>query len=515
VKEMETDRSIIGATYNIARQQRKTVLAARNLCKAFDGQVVLDGIDLSLQQGEVVLLRGENGSGKTTLLNILTGNLEPDSGGIEIKANGCEETFTFPKPWWRELNPFDHFTPERLAWDGVGRVWQDIRLFPTMKTLENVVVASPATSSENPLRALLPSTYRQEKRNKQTALEWLAKLGLAGRIDSSCDKISLGQMKRVAIARAIQAGAKVLFLDEPLSGLDEEGMREVTAYLRSVVDKNSITLVIVEHVFNISRILDLADTVWTLSRGKLTTSSDGDYRESEKGTTVFYDLLREVAGDDGVITHEKLPDGAKIASVFHGGSRDAPSVLDIKGLRIKRGMRTIFDEGLSFSLQKGQLSILEAPNGWGKSSLLDAVAGIQNGTLRIESGSVTLNGRDVGRLQTHQRIKMGLAYLRSNQQVFASLTLREQKKLAASEGKEIFDGLLNMNVRGSVLSGGEKQRLLVDLLPPAADVYLLDEPMIGFDGKSVDRVRTMICRLVKRDSCILITIPCQATAAMV
>ena len=99
----------------------RVVLCIRDLKKTFGGQVVLDSASADLREGEVVLLRGDNGSGKTTLLNILSGNLEPDAGSIHLQANGTAEHFKFPRRWWENLNPFDHFTPERVAREGVGR----------------------------------------------------------------------------------------------------------------------------------------------------------------------------------------------------------------------------------------------------------------------------------------------------------------------------------------------------------------------------------------------------------
>ncbi|MBF8275366.1 MAG: bceA 2 [Candidatus Brocadiaceae bacterium] len=184
-------------------EKENTVLSVRGLKKSFGGQAILDDISVDLKQGEVVLLRGENGSGKTTLVNILTGNLEPDKGEIHLNFNGNKELFSWPRHWWKALNPFDHFTPERLVWEGVGRVWQDIRLFPTMSTLENVMVFAPGLRGENPVLALISNCAKKENRqNKKISSEWLGKLGLGDRLDSSCDKIPLGQMKRVAIARA-------------------------------------------------------------------------------------------------------------------------------------------------------------------------------------------------------------------------------------------------------------------------------------------------------------------------
>jgi len=115
------------------------LLRIKGLCKAFGGQVVLDGVSLELRRGEVALLRGDNGSGKTTLLNILTGNLEPDAGTIQLFTNGMAENFHFPRRWWQHLNPFDHFSPERVAGEGVGRTWQDIRLFSEQSLCDNIV----------------------------------------------------------------------------------------------------------------------------------------------------------------------------------------------------------------------------------------------------------------------------------------------------------------------------------------------------------------------------------------
>jgi ABC-type branched-subunit amino acid transport system ATPase component len=147
------------------RSSARALLAARGLRKTFGGQVVLDGVDLHLREGEVVLLRGENGSGKTTLLNILTGSLEPDAGTIVYSADDTPRTYCFPRRWWQELNPWDHFRPEFVAMEGMGRTWQDVRLFQAQSLRDNIAVATPGQPGENPVLAIFaPGRVRRTER---------------------------------------------------------------------------------------------------------------------------------------------------------------------------------------------------------------------------------------------------------------------------------------------------------------------------------------------------------------
>ena len=215
----------------------RVLMRARNLRKRFGGHTVLDSIDLELRQGEVVLLRGENGAGKTTLLNILTGNLEPDAGEISYLSNGGPRTYRFPRRWWEELNPFDHFTPEFVAREGVGRTWQDIRLFQAHSLRDNIAVSVLDQPGENPIHAVCSPRLvrRREIEVGEKADAILERFGLRERAGSSADRVSLGQSKRVAIGRALASHARIIFLDEPFAGLDRQGIRGVLEILASLV----------------------------------------------------------------------------------------------------------------------------------------------------------------------------------------------------------------------------------------------------------------------------------------
>lgn len=492
-------------TIRDAKELNSVILSARGLHKTFGGQVVLRNVNFNLRKGEVVLLQGENGSGKTTLLNILTGNLEPDVGELHLSVNSTQEVFRWPRRWWQNLNPFDHFTPERIAWEGVGRVWQDIRLFSTMTVLDNVVLSSPRQAGENPIIALLRlgRVNKEELYNQEQASKWLNGLGLGDRLHSSCDKISLGQMKRVAIARAVQAGAKILFLDEPLSGLDGIGVAEVMRYLDTLVHTNGLTVVIVEHVFNIPRVLDLATTVWTLADGHLTVESKDKVWRNPKITTVFnpYDWLKEVAGPGGKVETQELKQGARLTSAIPSGTENAPVVLEVKDLVVRRGYRTVLD-GLSLKLHRGQLTLLEAPNGWGKSTLLDIITDV----LPLQSGNIILNGESINSLSTDKRVRRGLGYLRSRKPVFGSLTISEHKRLP--EGSNfIFSGhSQDGDTKANLLSGGQRQKLLIEMLPDAS-VYLLDEPFIGLDAGSIPLLLKELSRLIAEGKAIMVVMP--------
>jgi len=475
-----------------------TLLQAEGLGKSFGGQTVLDGVSLELRQGEVVLLRGANGSGKTTLLNMLTGNLEPDRGHIQLFIDGKTEQFDFPRSWWQELNPFDRFLPEKMAQEGVGRMWQDIRLFSTQSLQDNIAVATPEQTGEHPAWTLLrrSKVREEEQEHRENAASLLAGMGLEGREESSADRVSLGQAKRVAILRAVQAGARILFLDEPLEGLDEPGIADVMGLLKRLAHEKNITLVIVEHVFNIPRVLELASKVWTLDQGQLDVESPDAVRsEREAGRREhgMQDWIRSAAASSE-ITRRDLPGGATLATFTPEGRTAGKVVLEIEDLVVHRGHRLVIGEetnhgsieGLSFTLREDEWGVLKAPNGWGKTTLLEVIAG----TLPAARGTVRIHGEPLHDAPAWER---NVSLLQSRDHTFPTLSVRETLQLARVQQPPAYvEPLLDRRVSG--LSGGEKQRVaLACALCDNRDnrVLLLDEPFSALDHTGILRARNL------------------------
>jgi len=498
--------------------QANIALSITNLRKSFGGQVVLDDISVELRKGEIVLLRGDNGAGKTTLLNILTGNLNADAGTIETSVNTINERFCFPAPWWRNLNPFNHFTPERLSQEGIGRMWQEVRVFKSLNLRDNISLAKPNQIGENPAWALIRgySWHQQENKTKAESEAMLDRLGLVGRGNEYADQISLGQSKRVAIARVVQAGAKILFLDEPLSGLDSQGMKEVLTLLEQLSASGNVTLVIVEHVFNIPHILNIATAVWTLGNGKLTKETPAVVQNQlrESNANDFQHLLDQFAGADGTVEELQLTNQARLSTIIPRGAENAAPVFEVRDLVVYRGKRLIIGEkredgtaqGISFKLHKGQVSILHAPNGWGKSTLLEAISGL----LPISQGQILIDGVPIERMSTCKRAALGLSLLRSRDNCFPTLTVKETLTLA---GIDSVPAALNKfaRKRTSELSGGERQRALVTAVLSSKNTLagLLDEPFSALDPARVQELASLIRETLER-SAILIAVPATA-----
>lgn len=487
--------SASGAT---AARAPSCLLEARCVTKSFGGQLVLDDLSLELHRGEVVLLRGENGSGKTTLLNILTGNIVPDAGTIRYLADGSPRAYRFPRRWWQNLNPWDHFRPEFVAREGIGRTWQDVRLFAGQTLRDNIAIAAPRNIGENPILALAaPRRVRGgESRICAEADAILARVGLAGRESLSADNISLGQSKPVAIARAVAAGARVLFLDEPLAGLDRRGVADVLALLEALVREHRLTLVIVEHIFNQASLQCLVTTHWLLVNGKIQRSEvrqraadpvehlphhrpgcpDAQQRAAwfPHLTSEGAEILDEQLGRGGVLTRIRRPGMFKVP---------ARPVLEISGLVVKRGPLSVvgLDEhgneaGLDLTVYEGEISLLQAPNGWGKSTLLAAIAGL----IPAHKGSIRLNGRCLDGLPIWERVRLGLRALPSDGHTFANLLGSETLRLAGARDNAK-DVAAFIGRPCSSLSGGERQRLALAAMSVGV-VNLYDEPFSGLDS---------------------------------
>jgi len=489
-----------------------SVLQGRNLQKSFGNHCVLDDVTVDLRQGEVVLLRGENGSGKTTLLNILTGNIEPDQGTIRVIASGTEEYFRFPRPWWQDLNAFDHFTPERVASEAIGRTWQDVRLFQTQTLLDNLAVATPDQPGENPLAVLLSNsrTRAAERNNRGTASAVLSQLGLAGREDSSADRISLGQTKRVAIGRAIRAGARILFLDEPLAGVDGKGILTIMELLTSLARDEQVTLVIVEHALNIPRVLDLADTVWTLSNSHLIVEQPSEVRNQLRGLAAdgLMPWLKSMAGPNANYEEQDLGNGARLTR-FHAQSiKNQKALLELRDVVVRRGNRLVIGcpdfagdiKGISFKIYEGDLAVFHAPNGWGKTTLLEALLGI----IPMEQGELLFDNMPIKHLSVWERVRRGIAILQARDNFFRNLTVKETLRLCnqTSSDTSWLSNLFDRQVAS--LSGGERQRVAMSLLKPAR-LGIYDEPFSALD-LSRETTEALDC-YVRRHEATIIFLP--------
>ncbi|WP_024549088.1 L-cystine ABC transporter ATP-binding protein TcyN [Siccibacter turicensis] len=221
-----------------------SAIEVKQLLKKFHGQPVLHGIDLEVEQGEVVAIIGPSGSGKTTLLRSINLLEQPDGGTVRVGdiTIDAARSFSQQKAQIRELRQH------------VGFVFQSFNLFPHRTVLENIIEG--------------PVIVKGESKEEASALarELLAKVGLSGRETSYPKRLSGGQQQRVAIARALAMRPDVILFDEPTSALDPELVGEVLNAIRQLAQERR-TMVIVTHEMSFAR--DVADRAIFMDEGRI------------------------------------------------------------------------------------------------------------------------------------------------------------------------------------------------------------------------------------------------------
>lgn len=488
------------------------VLRAENIQLQFGGQSVLRGVDLAIRPGNVYLLRGSNGEGKTSLADILCGMLEPTAGRIWLRNGGKIKVSQYPLSLWRRLLQLTNAHPERFGRWGIARTWQSARLFEGLSLRDNVRIADQQVDGERlwPIFVQPQRVRIQDQQAQERAQALLNEFGLGDRANSMADAVSLGQAKRTGILRAKAAQPQVLFLDEPLASLDGQGVQDVLQLLHRLRSDHEVALVIVEHAFNVPYILDIASEVWTLKNGKLQTQTPEAVRaeliaERDDGVPAW---LMTIAGPHATYERTELSDGAVLLVATPAGAAEVLFSLDDPV--IFRGSRMVIGKDarakharLSFAVRRGQVVVLMAPNGWGKSTIVSAAAGL----LPVAAGDIRLRGRSIVGQPVWQRADSGLAVLQSANRSFSDLSVREVLCVAGIDSPSPdLQHLLGSRVGN--LSSGETQALNLDVTLRSGrfTVGLLDEPFQSLDHEAVQRVCRRLADLLP-ERALLITVP--------
>lgn len=230
------------------------LLQIEEIARSFGGVSALAGVSFSVKAGTIHGLIGPNGAGKTTLINVLSGLTPPDSGSVLLAGQ-----------------PVHDLPAHRVAALRVARTFQNIRLFPAMTCLENVIAGQHLKSKRSLLPRLfcLPSSMREERRSRSEAMACLERVGIAHHADVPAKSLSYGERRRLEIARALALEPRLLLLDEPVAGMHKQGRDEIEELLLSLVEEG-MTILLIEH--NMSFIMRLCSTVTVINFGRTITT---------------------------------------------------------------------------------------------------------------------------------------------------------------------------------------------------------------------------------------------------
>jgi branched-chain amino acid transport system ATP-binding protein len=226
------------------------VLDVRGLTKRFGGLVALQDLDLQVAPGRIHSVIGPNGAGKTTVFNCLTSFVLPTAGEIRF-----------------EKARIDGLSPDLIAGRGIARTYQNIRLFPGLSAMENILTGLDLRLPDTLVGVLLntPAQARRDREATRRALELLAFVGLVGRGDVPARGLPYGDQRRLEIARALAVGPRLLLLDEPAAGMNPIESAALVALIRRVRDERGVTILLIEHQMRV--VMSLSDRVSVLDHG--------------------------------------------------------------------------------------------------------------------------------------------------------------------------------------------------------------------------------------------------------
>jgi branched-chain amino acid transport system ATP-binding protein len=300
------------------------ILRAERVTKAFGGLVAVREVDLEIPRGAIISIIGPNGAGKTTFFNVIVGILDPTSGFVSISGRrmvghpvrawlepiiwvlpsvilglltsivaattASEELTAFGvlisiiglavmflaaivRPaWYRRLvraaGVFRSASPNDMVHAGIGRTFQNIRLFANMSALENVLVGMHTKLSANMVDALLSTAKarREEAWAEGRAQELLALVGLAGRGDSLARNLPYGDQRRLEVARALASEPSLLLLDEPTAGMNPRETEEMMALIKKLRSDLGLSVLLIEHDMRL--VMGISDRITVLDHGE-------------------------------------------------------------------------------------------------------------------------------------------------------------------------------------------------------------------------------------------------------
>jgi branched-chain amino acid transport system ATP-binding protein len=254
----------------------EVLLRTDRLRKEFGGLVAVDDVDFTVPTNTIVSLIGPNGAGKTTFFNMLTGVYKPTDGRVLFAGEDMTN-----KP------------PHAFTQRGIGRTFQNIRLFQNMTALENVLVGMHVRLKGNLFEALLrtPRVKREEKEARERARALLEFSGLRRRDDVIGKNLSYGDQRRLEVARALATEPRLLLLDEPTAGMNPQETADFTTFVSRLREEQELSVLLIEHDMRV--VMGISDRVTVLDYGE--KIAEGTPQEIQKNERVIEAYLGAAA----------------------------------------------------------------------------------------------------------------------------------------------------------------------------------------------------------------------------
>ena len=232
------------------------LLEINNIYKSFGGVKAIQDFSLKANPGEIHGIIGPNGAGKTTIFNVISGVYPADQGSVIL--DGKDIT---------------HMEQHRITREGMGRTFQNIRLYKGLTVLENVLCAFDFQSKYSVVGGLLPTParFREERRGRELCKHYLEMVGLQDYLEERPENLAYGMQRRLEIARALTCKPKVLLLDEPAAGLNPTEVTELTELIQKLKDDIGFAILLIEHrlelVMSISQVIHVQNFGKTIAVG--------------------------------------------------------------------------------------------------------------------------------------------------------------------------------------------------------------------------------------------------------